>query len=139
MLASTPSPPGLDVAGDAALVSSLSAAIADGELSGRVDSSHGPMMYAAVPVTDGVVVQLISIDQRMELATLSTASYAVTGAVAIRRVASKSSRSPARTAAAAPSRRASSSSPPRASARSRNRPTMFGMPRRSVSPSMRSS
>ncbi|BFM22985.1 ATP-binding protein [Microbacterium sp. che218] len=81
--ASTPSPPGLDVAGDAALVSSLSAAIAGGELSGRVDSSHGPMMYAAVPVADGVVAQLISVDQRMELVTLSTASYAVTGAVVL--------------------------------------------------------
>ena len=78
VLASTPSPPGIEIADDAALVASLAREIAAGHTVGRADSAHGPVLYAAVQTRDGVAVQVISIDQRMELVTLSTVTYAIT-------------------------------------------------------------
>lgn len=76
VLAATPSPPGLDVAGDAELVSALDRAIAAGSLTGRLDSTRGPVLYAAAPAPGGYAVQVISVDQRMELVALSSATYA---------------------------------------------------------------
>ncbi len=78
VLAATPAPPGLSVADDTALIASLSEAFADGRLRGRLDSAHGPVLYAAVDASGGTVVQIISIDQRMELVALSTVTYGIT-------------------------------------------------------------
>lgn len=83
VLATTPTPPGLDVADDADLVASLAAQLDQGRLSGRVASAHGPMMYAAVEVSGGIVAQVISVDQRMELVVLSLTTYAITGMVVL--------------------------------------------------------
>ncbi|WP_295790215.1 HAMP domain-containing sensor histidine kinase [uncultured Microbacterium sp.] len=78
VLAATPSPPGLSLADDSGLVSALAAAIAEGRSTGRLDSVHGPVLFAAVSAPGGSVVQVISIDQRMELVSLSTVTYAAT-------------------------------------------------------------
>ncbi|MDF2045513.1 MULTISPECIES: cell wall metabolism sensor histidine kinase WalK [Microbacterium] len=87
MLAGTPSPPGLSLSNDTRFVSAVSDAIARGELRGRVDSEHGPVLYAAVPLDGASVVQAISIDQRMELVTLSTTTFAIAGTVVLLAVA----------------------------------------------------
>lgn len=76
VLAVTPSPPGLPLADDAALVASLADAIDAGRRAGQLDSASGPVLYAAVDATGGVAVQVISIDQRMELVALSSFTYA---------------------------------------------------------------
>lgn len=78
VLAGTPSPPGLRLADDAELVASLAQAIADGRLRGRLDSDQGPVLYAAVEGRGGAIVQVISVDQRMELVALSSVTYGVT-------------------------------------------------------------
>lgn len=78
VLAATPSPPGLRLADDSALVASLAQAVADGRLRGRLDSAQGPVLYAAVETQGGTVAQVISIDQRMELVALSTVTYGIT-------------------------------------------------------------
>ncbi|WP_285136939.1 ATP-binding protein [Microbacterium sp. lyk4-40-TSB-66] len=78
VLAATPSPPGLRVADEAELVASLAQLVAEGRLTGRLDSDQGPLLYAAVPTRGGTVVQVISVDQRMELVTLSTLTYGIT-------------------------------------------------------------
>ncbi|MDT0117622.1 HAMP domain-containing sensor histidine kinase [Microbacterium sp. PRF11] len=83
VLAATPSPPGLSLVDDAGLMASLSEAVADGRLSGRLTSAHGPVLFAAVELRGGAVVQVISIDQRMELVTLSTITYGVTALVVL--------------------------------------------------------
>lgn len=78
VLGSTPAPPGLNIADDATLVASLAQAIADGRLEGRLDSDQGPLLYAAVEARGGTIVQVISMDQRMELVALSSVTYGVT-------------------------------------------------------------
>ena len=83
VLATTPAPPGLPLAGDAAFVRDLRAALDRGETRGRLPSSVGPVLYAAVPRGDAEIVQAISIDQRMDLVTLSTTTYAIAGAVVL--------------------------------------------------------
>lgn len=83
VVAATPSPPGLAVTDDRALVSSLTAHLAAGQLSGRLDGAHGPVLYAAVETRQGTAVQIISVDQRMELVILSTATYALTGIIVL--------------------------------------------------------
>ena len=87
VLADTPSPPGLQVASDAAFLSAVSDALARGEMRGRLDSAQGPLLYAAVPLADATLVQAISVDQRMELVTLSTATYAIAGTLVLVAVA----------------------------------------------------
>lgn len=79
VLATTPAPPGLPLAGDAGFLRGLGAALERGELRGRLSTEVGPVLYAAVPDGDAVVVQAISIDQRMELVSLSTTTYAIAG------------------------------------------------------------
>lgn len=78
VLAGTPSPPGLRLADDTELVASLAQAVADGRPRGRLDSDQGPVLYAAVQGRGGVIVQVISVDQRMELVALSSVTYGVT-------------------------------------------------------------
>lgn len=78
VLAGTPSPPGLRLADDTELVASLAQAMADGRLRGRLDSDQGPVLYAAVEGRGGAIVQVISVDQRMELVALSSVTYGVT-------------------------------------------------------------
>lgn len=87
VLAATPAPPGLPLAADAAFLDTLRSALDGGETRGRLDSTVGPVLYAAVPEGDVVIVQAISIDQRMELVTLSTTTYALTGTVILLAVA----------------------------------------------------
>ena len=87
VLAGTPSPPGLALSDDTQFISAVSSAIARGELRGRLDGSHGPVLYAAVPLGASTAVQAISIDQRMELVTLSTTTFAITGTVVLLAVA----------------------------------------------------
>ncbi|MBD8204825.1 HAMP domain-containing histidine kinase [Microbacterium sp. CFBP 8790] len=77
VLAATPSPPGLAIADDPVLLASLTARLADQQLSGQADSSHGPVLYVAVADRGATAVQVISIDQRMELVALSTTTYAL--------------------------------------------------------------
>lgn len=83
LVSATPSPPGLAIADDAALLSALTARLASGNLTGRVDGARGPVVYAAVETRDGTVVQIISVDQRMELVILSTTAYALTGIIVL--------------------------------------------------------
>ncbi|WP_136585241.1 sensor histidine kinase [Microbacterium hydrothermale] len=78
VLATTPSPPGLSLADDAGLVASLASSLAEGRLTGRLDSARSPVMYAAAAAPGGYAVQVISIDQRMELVALSSITYAAT-------------------------------------------------------------
>ena len=80
VLATTPAPPGLPLAGDADFLADLRAALDRGEMRGRLDTGVGPVLYAAVADEDAAIVQAISIDQRMELVTLSTLTYAIAGA-----------------------------------------------------------
>ncbi|MCT2086463.1 HAMP domain-containing histidine kinase [Microbacterium enclense] len=80
VLATTPAPPGLPLADDAVFVRDLRAALDRGEMRGRLSATVGPVLYAAVRTGDADVVQAISIDQRMELVTLSTTTYAIAGA-----------------------------------------------------------
>lgn len=77
-LTATPSPPGLAVGDDPGLVEALDRAIADGRLTGRLESARGPVLYAAAAASGGYAVQVISIDQRMELVALSSVTYAST-------------------------------------------------------------
>ena len=87
VLTSTPSPPGLALADDAPFVSALGDAVARDELRGRLDSENGPILYAAVRLGDVTVVQAISVDQRMELVTLSTTTFAIAGTIVLLAVA----------------------------------------------------
>ncbi|RWR13232.1 sensor histidine kinase, partial [Microbacterium enclense] len=80
VLATTPAPPGLPLADDAVFVRDLRAALDRGDMRGRLSATVGPVLYAAVRTGDADVVQAISIDQRMELVTLSTTTYAIAGA-----------------------------------------------------------
>lgn len=80
VLATTPAPPGLPLADDADFLADLRAALDRGEMRGRLDTGVGPVLYAAVADEDAAIVQAISIDQRMELVTLSTLTYAIAGA-----------------------------------------------------------
>ncbi|WP_295844630.1 HAMP domain-containing sensor histidine kinase [uncultured Microbacterium sp.] len=83
VLATTPAPPGFSVGDDAGLVASLADQISLANDRGRLDSDHGPVLYAAVETRGGVVVQVISIDQRMELVTLSTVTYGISALVVL--------------------------------------------------------
>ncbi len=47
----------------------------------------GPVLYAAVETRDGAAVQVISVDQRMELVTLSTLTYGISALVVLLLVA----------------------------------------------------
>jgi two-component system, OmpR family, sensor kinase len=87
VLAGTPSPPGLALSDDTRFISAVSSAIARGELRGQLDGSHGPVLYAAVPLGASTAVQAISIDQRMELVTLSTTTFAIAGTIVLLAVA----------------------------------------------------
>ncbi len=80
VLATTPAPPGLPLADDAVFVRDLRAALDRGEMRGRLSATVGPVLYAAVRTGDADIVQAISIDQRMELVTISTTTYAIAGA-----------------------------------------------------------
>ncbi|MCC4249551.1 MULTISPECIES: sensor histidine kinase [Microbacterium] len=80
VLATTPAPPGLPLADDAAFLTDLRDALDRGETRGRLSSAVGPLLYAAVWDGDAAIVQAISIDQRMELVTLSTITYAIAAA-----------------------------------------------------------
>ncbi|MBT9605587.1 ATP-binding protein [Microbacterium sp.] len=87
VLASTPAPPGVPLTADAAFLDALRSALERGETRGRLDSTLGPMLYAAVPAGDATIVQAVAIDERMELVSLSTTTYALTGAVVLLAVA----------------------------------------------------
>jgi len=83
VLASTPAPPGLALATDPLFLRGLVEDLADGRSSGQLDSASGPLLYTAVDSGDTTIVQAISIDQRMELVSLSTVTYAVSGALVL--------------------------------------------------------
>lgn len=83
VLASTPAPPGLPLAGDTGFLTDLRAALDRGDTRGRLSSAAGPVLFAAVHDGDASIVQAISIDQRMELVTLSTTTYAIAGAAVL--------------------------------------------------------
>lgn len=83
VLASTPSPPGLPLATDTVFLDGLSAALERGDTRGRLDSAHGSLLYAAVPSGEAMIVQAISIEQRMDLVSLATITYAITGTVVL--------------------------------------------------------
>lgn len=80
VLAASVAPPGLDLGADRMFVEAASAALDRGQTSGRLDSALGPVLYAAASVGGVDVVQAIALDQRMELVTLSTTTYALAGA-----------------------------------------------------------
>ncbi len=68
-------------------MASLADQISLGNDRGRLDSVHGPVLYAAVETRDGAAVQVISVDQRMELVTLSTLTYGISALVVLLLVA----------------------------------------------------
>jgi signal transduction histidine kinase len=87
VLARTPAPPGLALAEDSVFVPAVADAIARGDLRGRLPSEHGEVLYAAVPLGDATLIQAISVDQRMELVTLSTTTFAIAGTIVLLSVA----------------------------------------------------
>ncbi|MGL1283074.1 hypothetical protein ACSTKA_23180, partial [Vibrio parahaemolyticus] len=76
-------PPGLPLAGDTGFLTDLRAALDRGDTRCRLSSAAGPVLFAAVHDGDASIVQAISIDQRMELVTLSTTTYAIAGAAVL--------------------------------------------------------
>ncbi|MBM3715626.1 MAG: HAMP domain-containing protein [Actinobacteria bacterium] len=77
VVGATAAPPGLSLATDEVFVAALDAALRDGATSGRLPSSVGTVLWASAGVGDAHVVQGISLDQRMELVTLSVTTYAL--------------------------------------------------------------
>ncbi|MFB3979081.1 MULTISPECIES: sensor histidine kinase [Microbacterium] len=87
VVATTPAPPGLALSGDATFLDGLIDALESGDTRGELPSAIGPLRFAAVVDGDTAVVQAISMDQRRELVTLSTTTYAIAGTIVLLAVA----------------------------------------------------